>query len=89
MPIDNLLELKPAVLEAILPLFEHEREDKLNQIKALRNQQAAIEIEIENCNNAIQRSQDHTNVILVHLASQTEGFLRRLNSKRADSDDND
>lgn len=84
MPIDNLLDHKPEVLGAILPLFEHEREQSLIEIKALQNQIIALELEIESRHNAIQRSQDYTKIIQVHLATRTEGFLRREAAKRDD-----
>ena len=88
MPIDNLLDHKPEVLEAILPLFEHERENSAIEIKALQLQIHQCELEIESRQNAIKRSQDYSNIIVAHLESRTEGWLRRADAKRKADEDN-
>lgn len=81
MPIDSLLDRQSEVLEGILVLFEHEREDARIQIELARNAIRELELKIQEYENRIKRSEDYSNIIRIHMDTRTEGLMRRLHAK--------
>lgn len=81
MAIDSILDQSPEVLEHVLVLFEHEREDSLLNITLARNAIQRLEIEIQQMENGIRRSEDYSQIIKANLATRTDGFLRRQYKK--------
>lgn len=87
MPIDSLLEHTPEVLEQVLGLFEHERENSLIDIEIAQNAIRDLELKIKSLENGIKRSEDFSRIIKTHLETRTEGQLRREYEKRLKSED--